>query len=132
MNAGSAQSSSTRWAFKAAHSLERRRAMAAKLVDTHPDRVPMIVQPAAGSGLVLTREKFLTPAATRMARFLVEVRRSLQGGEAAHEHTALFLLVGDNQVLVPSGATAAEVRARHSDSEDGMVYVQVAVESTFG
>jgi hypothetical protein len=124
--------SSTHWQFKDKHTLARRQAIAEKLKTTHPDRVPVIVQPMPGSGLALTRCKFLTPGGTRMGRFMQEVRRALEGGEDANQHAALFLLVGEAQVLVPTGATAQELRARHQDAEDGMVYMQVARESTFG
>lgn len=122
--------SAVHWRFKDGKTAKQRQSVARRLRDTYPDRVPVIVQPAPGAALALTREKFLAPADVTMGRFLREVRRAVRDEPDCDK--AMYLLVGEAQVLAPAGATAAEVHARYRDAEDGMVYMQVALENTFG
>ena len=43
--------------FKDAHSLEKRRELSQKILNTYPDRVPVIIEPATGSNNPLTIKK---------------------------------------------------------------------------
>lgn len=123
-------SSGVQWRFKEGKTLAQRCSVARRLRKDYPDRVPVIVQAAPGAALTLTREKFLAPGEVTMGRFLREVRRAV--GDDPDSGRAMFLLVGNTQVLAPAGATVAQVHERHKDAEDGMVYMQVALENTFG
>lgn len=131
MNFWDSKSSSSTWEYKQKNTLEQRLGVAKKVRDTHPYRVPVIVQAMKNSGLKLTRAKFLAPVETRVGRFLQEIRRSLSGNTEENQQKALFLLVGDCSVLVPTGFTMGAVFEKYKD-EDGMVYMALAMENTFG
>ena len=132
MNFWGSGSSLSKWEYKEKNTLDKRLMVARKVRDTHPYRVPVIVQVMKDSGLKLTREKFLAPIETRVGRFLQEIRRSLDGDTEENHRKALFLLVGDDSVLVPTGFTIGAVYERYKDPEDGMVYMALAMENTFG
>lgn len=125
-------SSKSKWEYKEKNTLDKRLLIARKVRDTHPYRVPVIVQTMKDSQLKLTREKFLAPVETRVGRFLQEIRRALDGDVEANHQKALFLLVGDDSVLVPTGSTMGVVYEKYKDSEDGMIYMALAMENTFG
>lgn len=111
--------------------LQQRRACAARVSAAYPTRVPVVVQ-SGDDDMALTHARFLVPRGVTLGSFLAEVRKHTKyAGTQLHPSKALFLLVGDEQAM---GALAAPMGSVHerAASEDGLLYVWVVTESTFG
>jgi hypothetical protein len=111
--------------------LTKRRKQSRKVATDFPDRVPVVVQ--SGSDEVLVEQmKFLVPKSITISAFFAKLRDYVKyrGGPLPPEK-ALFLLVGDRQLMLPMSHTMEEVRASQA-SNDGMLYLWVMPESTFG
>jgi len=119
------------WHFKTRVPEPKRMAMSRKLKDSHPDRIGVIVE-VIGDGLSINSNKFLAPTSGTLSRLLIEIRRSIQlHGDTLPETVAIFLLVGENNVLAPTSYTIEQIYKRYCD-KDGLLYFKVATENTFG
>ena len=111
--------------------LKKRQKCVSKITTTYPDRVPVVVQPASAE-LQLSKTKFLVPNTMPMGVFLKKLREYIifrSGG--LPEQRALFMLMGERQILVSPGYVMGDMLKSHV-SEDGMLYIWVATENTFG
>lgn len=111
--------------------LRKRKKQSQKVATEFPDRVPVVVQ-AASDELTLLQIKFLVPKSTSLAVFFAKLRDyvKFRGGPLPPEK-ALFLLVGDRQLLFSMTHSMGDVYDAQG-SKDGMLYVWVMQESTFG
>lgn len=111
--------------------LRKRKKQSQKVATEFPDRVPVVVQTPSDE-LTLLQIKFLVPKSTSLAVFFAKLRDyvKFRGGPLPPEK-ALFLLVGDRQLLFSMTHSMGDVYAAQG-SKDGMLYVWVLQESTFG
>lgn len=120
----------------------QRVATARNLRDRFPDRLCVIAQ--AGQGLALTRDRFLVPGNVQLHKLMLEIRRHVRLRKPSYDPChledaledlpagqALFLLAGAKAVLVPMTVLMTQVYEAHVD-DDGMLYITVCMESTFG
>lgn len=111
--------------------LAARQDCALRIAAAFPDRVPVILQ-TLGDGVALSQTKFLVPKSTRLGAFLLQARRFTQyDGAALPPSKALFLLVGEERHLGSLSASLADVKERYT-SDDGLVYMWLVTENTFG
>lgn len=111
--------------------LAARQSCAQRIAEAYPNRVPVILQ-TIGADLALTQTKFLVPKTTRLGAFMVEVRRFTKYRDTVLPPTkAMFLLVGDQRHLGSLSASLGDVKERYT-SDDGMVYMWLVSENTFG
>jgi GABA(A) receptor-associated protein len=112
--------------YKAAHSLEYRKAEADKVRERHPDRLPVICEKVEGSQIAdLDKNKFLVPSDLTVGQFVLVVRKRVM----LEPEKAIFLFIGDS--VPPNGAHMSDLYAKHKD-EDGFLYVKYSGENTFG
>lgn len=113
--------------FKKENVFEKRAELCQRITKQYPSRVPVIVEVAPKSKLILNRKKFLAPQDISVGGLLNEIRRqsSLKPAEA------IFLFCGSGGVLVPTSYKLAQVYEKYKD-EDGFLYFTVAMENTFG
>uniref|UniRef100_A0A7S1W603 Autophagy-related protein n=2 Tax=Neobodo designis TaxID=312471 RepID=A0A7S1W603_NEODS len=112
--------------YKAAHSIEYRKAEADKVRDRHPDRLPVICERVEGSSIQdLDKNKFLVPSDLTVGQFVLVVRKRV----LLEPEKAIFLFIGDS--VPPNGAHMSDLYAKHKD-EDGFLYVKYSGENTFG
>ncbi|XP_013358500.1 PREDICTED: microtubule-associated proteins 1A/1B light chain 3C [Chinchilla lanigera] len=126
--AGSARSSppatlSSLKPFKQRKSFAARQEEVAGLRATLPNKVPVILERDPPR---LDKTKFLVPQELTMTQFLgiIQSRMALRATEA-------FYLLVNNQALVSTSVTMAEIYRDHKD-EDGFMYVTYASQETFG
>ncbi|KAL6054128.1 ubiquitin-like protein atg8 [Balamuthia mandrillaris] len=117
-----------RMPFKQENSLPKRKRLASKIRQAHPDRVPVIVERHQKSTNVpdIAKRKFLAPGDISVAQFVSEIRKHIK----LAPDTAIFLFV-NGTVLPQSGALMSQVYEQHKD-EDGFLYVVYSGESYFG
>lgn len=112
--------------YKKDYALSTRVELSTKLRRQHPNRIPIIVDVAAGSNLNLKRTKFLAPADENFSRLIVEIRKHL----VLDPSEALFFFCGHVHFVSP-GTLLSNVYEKYKDP-DGFLYICVSRENTFG
>lgn len=114
--------------FFTTNSLEKRKAVSSRLLNTYPDRVPVIVSRAdLRSTPDIDKHKFIVPSDSSFGSFMVEVRKHIP---TLHPSTGLFFFLSDN-TLPQSTAFMSTLYDRHKAS-DGFLYLTFSCENTFG
>lgn len=90
----------------------------------YTDRVPVIIKPTGG--LVVEKYKFLIPNDLTLGQFAHTMRNYTKTLKA---EAALYYFI--NNQLVPMSMLLSQIDKQHT-SEDGFLYMDVAIESTFG
>eukprot|EP00249_Psilotum_nudum_P008393 c21246_g1_i1 orf=269-658(-) len=112
--------------FKNEFSLEERKVEAARMRQRYPDRVPVIVEKAAGTDMPdLEKRKYLVPKELTVGQFVYIIGRRLH----INHGQALFVFVGD--VLPPMTSLMGSIYTEYKDG-DGFLYVTYSGEKTFG
>ncbi|XP_012369179.1 microtubule-associated proteins 1A/1B light chain 3C [Octodon degus] len=114
--------------FKKRKSFATRQEEVAGILAKFPNKVPVILErdPRERSLPLLDKTKFLVPRELTMTQFLgiIQSRMALRATEA-------FYLLVNNQTLVSTSVTMAEIYRDHKD-EDGFVYMTYTSQETFG
>lgn len=114
--------------LREAKTLEQRLALSRRVLETYPDRVPIIVRRSASSKLPpITRQKFIVPDSVTFSRFVEQVKMYIPNigpGTAIH----VFL---DNG-MIPLGSTTIRQVYAESQAEDGFLYLNYTEENAFG
>lgn len=111
--------------FKNDNPESRRIALAARLIDQCPDRIPVIVQ--SSKEIKLKRQKFLVPKQMTMAHLLNEIRNQTEISGA----TTIFLFADKTGSLIPINRQIIDIYEKYHD-DDGFLYINLAIENTFG
>lgn len=109
----------------------------------HPDRIPVVIEPDSlfysrlEAGAVpaarefLNRKRFAPPGSWTVGQLVAMVREKIQ----LKPKYALYALVSpkiEEHVLPVTSATLEDVYQQHNDPETGMLWIVLAIESTFG
>ncbi|KAL9263018.1 Autophagy-related protein [Drosera capensis] len=112
--------------FKSEKPFEKRQADALFLIETYPDRVPVIVERAQRSDVPgIDKPKYLVPKDISVGQFVHVIRRRIK----VSAEKAIFIFV-KNTLPVTSDLMSA-VYEKYKD-EDGFLYMTYSGESTFG
>jgi len=114
--------------FKKEHSFAKRAEISGRLKNKYPKHIPIIVELDRHSSnlLVLQNHKFLAPSGSTMGTLLLQIRDRCK----LRPEEALYLFCG-NSILIPTSYSLDKVYEKYAD-EDGFLYIQVALENTFG
>lgn len=129
--------------YKERTTWDERKALSARLMSQHPDRVPVVVH--AMHGLRLKQERYLVPSNIMLGRFMSEVRQhaytvapsyspdsiSVDVRAPLTPEKGIYLMVGEKQVMPCVSASMQDVYNVHKDG-DGLLYMTLCAESTFG
>ena len=97
-----------------------------KIKTTHPDRVPVIVEPSLKCTLApLDKKKYLIPKEVTIGQFAYVIRSRIK----LNPEEAIFLFI--NNVLPPTSSHMVDIYQEHKDA-DGFLYVTYGGENTFG
>jgi GABA(A) receptor-associated protein len=115
--------------FKEDHSFEERRRQSQKIMKKYDDRIPVVVERAAGGSLVgqLERSKFLLPYDATVAGFMTTIRRQV----LVKSSDGFFMFCGSKNVLVSGSNTFQHLYATYKD-DDGFLYMLYSGENVFG
>lgn len=116
--------------FKKEHSFETRSSLASNILEKYPDRVPIILSlnDSSAKKISLKKEKYMVPKHLTLAHFLMEIRKNIIG----LTEEALFLFVdNEKEILPPINATILSIYDRFKQ-DDGLLYLKLAIENTFG
>ncbi|XAR67441.1 hypothetical protein NMG60_11002205 [Bertholletia excelsa] len=115
-----------RSSFKLEHSLERRRAEAARIREKYPDKIPVIVEKAERSDILdIDKKKYLLPADLTVGQFVYVIRKRIK----LSPDKAIFIFV--KNILPPTATMMSAIYEEHKD-EDGFLYMTYSGENTFG
>jgi GABA(A) receptor-associated protein len=112
--------------YCAARMPERRKAEAARMREKYPDRIPVIVEKAAGGDLPdIDKKKYLVPTDLTVGQFVHVIRKRIK----LAPEKAIFIFV--NNVLPPTAGLMSQIYEEQKD-EDGFLYITYNGESVFG
>ncbi|GLC45245.1 Autophagy- protein 8d [Pleodorina starrii] len=87
--------------FKQEHSLDKRKAEAARIKEKYPDRIPVIVEKAERSDIPdIDKKKYLVPSDLTVGQFVYVIRKRIK----LSPEKAIFIFV--KNVLPPTGGSA--------------------------
>lgn len=116
--------------YKSATPLDTRKAEAARVLQKHPDRIPIICErsPSCTSTIPeIDKKKYLVPRDMTIGQFVYVVRKRIH----MKPEEALFLFLHRNNTLPQSALVIADVYSQHAN-EDGFLYMSYSGENTFG
>ncbi|XP_051125583.1 autophagy-related protein 8d-like isoform X2 [Andrographis paniculata] len=112
--------------YKHSKPFEKRREISAQIREKFSDRVPLIIEKAAGSEVPdIDRKEFLVPTDWTVGQFVYVIRNRIK----LSAEKAIFIFV-DN-MLPPTGMLMSAIYEEHKD-EDGFIYMTYSGENTFG
>ena len=113
--------------YKSKNSEETRTQECSRILNKHPDRIPIIVCKDKRSTTLqdIDKHKYLVPKDMHLTQFIFVVRKRIK----LKPDQALFILI--NQNLVPGNKLLQEIYESNKDS-DGFLYMTYSSENTFG
>lgn len=112
--------------FKKLSTFEKRKNESNRIINKHPERVPVVVCKNYGDNLpTIDKQKFLVPKDMSIGQFMYVIRKRIK----LEADQALFVLV--NNSLQTSTKIMEEIYQDCKD-EDGFLYIIYSSENTFG
>jgi GABA(A) receptor-associated protein len=113
--------------YKSKVSEETRIQECSRILNKHPDRIPIIVCKDKRSTTLqdIDKHKYLVPKDMHLSQFIYVIRKRIK----LKPEQALFILI--NQNLVPGNKQLQEIYESNKDS-DGFLYMTYSSENTFG
>ena len=112
--------------YKRENSEEKRISECNRIINKHPDRVPIIVCKNKNCELPdIDKQKYLVPKDMNLGQFIYVIRKRIK----LESSEALFILI--NNKLQPSNKPICEIYNYEKD-KDGFLYVIYSSENTFG
>lgn len=106
--------------------LEKRKKEVETIMEKHPDRIPVIVQPKPDSKLIWEgKSKFLVPGTHTVGLFTLKLRERMN----LEAEKAIFLFV--NNTSLSMGSAIGDIYKKHKE-EDGFLKIAISEESVFG
>lgn len=110
--------------FKKLKTFEERLAESNRIKENFPDKIPIVLI-IDNKIKNITKTKYLIPSSLNIAQLQKCIRNFIK----IKSHEAIFLFI--NNKLVPSTTLMQEIYDTYKDP-DGFLYINVALESTFG
>jgi GABA(A) receptor-associated protein len=113
--------------YKDRVSFQDRKTVADRIVNEHPNRIPVIVEcsEALQRDHPLPKNKFAVPYDLTLAQFMFVIRKNM----SLRPEFALFAFI--NNRLHPTSALMGTIYAEEK-MDDGFMYIEIFQESTFG
>lgn len=114
-------------AFHKAHSFEKRKNEAERILKKYPDRVPVIVQRVENNDAIpdVDKKKYLVPSDLSLGQFIYVIRRRIK----LTPEQAIYVFI--NNTMPPTASVMSQIYQEHKDV-DGFLYMKISGESTFG
>lgn len=110
------------------NNLEKRRAVASRLISHYPERIPVIVgRSNIRNTPDIDKHKFIVPRDITFGNFMVELRKHIPNLDP---HTGIFFFLSDS-TLPQTSAVMSTLYEKHK-SPDGFLYLTYSCENTFG
>lgn len=115
--------------FKKEYSLEKRQEHSRRLMRTHADRIPVIIDRVEGNKGVnlIDKTRYLVPHDSTIAGFMSIIRQKV----VLNSGDGFYMFCGDKHVLVSGSNTFHDLYLNYKD-EDGFLYMLYAGENVFG
>lgn len=114
--------------FRDSIEFENRKKIAQNVLTVHPDRIPVIVESYNGE-IEMGKNKFLVPKEITMSKFILEIRRNVTLD--ASQSLFLFIVAKNSHIAVQANMIMESIYNKYANL-DGMLYVIISKENTFG
>ncbi len=114
--------------FTQKHSFDERLGVAQRMLELHPDKIPVICEPASRPNIEVPSDfktKYIVPGEITVGKFLLTIRQQL----SLQPEQAIYIFV--NNTLPPTSSLMEEVYQRHK-AKDLFLYFVFAGENFFG
>lgn len=113
--------------YKNTHTLEQRKKETETIIRKFPNRIPIICEVANNTKkkITLDKNKYLVPNDITMGQFLYVIRKKIK----MLPEESLFMFINNK---IPLTSQLISEIYRMEKEEDGFLYVQISMESTFG
>jgi len=114
--------------FKKNFSLEERRKESARVMEKHPDRIPVICEKHERASVLLPqvdKYKYLVPNDLTIGQFIYVIRKRIH----LTPEKAIYLFI--DGIIPQSNETLFNIYHTHRD-RDGFLYISYTNENTFG
>ena len=108
--------------FKSLFSLEKRRELSNRILKKYRDKIPIIIQ---SKNIKCRKYKFLVHKNDEFSFFLLILRKFIE----IHPDEALYTFI--NNTIPVNSETIGSIYKKYVE-EDGFLYVNISLESTFG
>jgi len=113
--------------FKQIYTLDERKRSSDKILKMYPEYIPIVIESGTKNTPAMDNKKFIFSKKAKVLFIINEIRKRIK----ISPDEALFIMVGDKQVMPMISLTMEEVYNRYHD-EDGFLYIKYSVENTFG
>ena len=114
--------------YKRNNSLERRKSQSNKILENHPDKVPVILERDKNCSLNKPiKTKYILSKEVTMAEFIKIIREKL---DLSPEKALFFLVNGKHSVTLTQDLNS--IYSKYKDKEDGFVYMTYSEEIVYG
>ena len=114
--------------YKRNNSLERRKSQCNKILQNHPDKIPVILEKDKNCTLNKPiKTKYILSKEVTMAEFIKIIREKL---ELKPERALFFLVNGKNSVTMTEDL--GNIYSKFKDQEDGFLYMTYSEEIVYG
>ena len=113
--------------FKNLNTFEKRKSECERILNKHPERIPVIVCKNCKEGTLpdIDKQKYLVPKELTLGQFVYIIRKRIK----LDPNQALFVLI--NNSLQPTNRLLEDIYSDSKD-EDGYLYIVYSSENTFG
>lgn len=115
------------WVFKLEHPFEVRKREAERLIQKHPNRVPLIIEKSNHADLQdMDNKKFIIPEDMSVGQLLFLIRKRIH----LDASQSIFLFINNN--IIPNTSDNVGHLYKHHKDDDKFLYVTYSPENTFG
>ena len=114
--------------YKRNNSLERRKSQCNKILQNHPDKIPVILERDKNCQINKPiKTKYILSKEVTMAEFVKIIREKL---ELKSERALFFLVNGKHSVTMTEDLE--QIYSNHKDKDDGFLYMTYSEEIVYG
>ena len=111
------------------NSFEKRRTMSAKMLDTYPDCIPVIIDRYSKTDPEIKKHKYLCNGTDEIGLLLVIIRKNMM--IPLSSGNALFVYSEKSKMLISPQNVVGDLHNKYAD-KDNFLYLYYSVENTFG
>jgi len=114
--------------FKNAMDINKRLLLSKKIINEHPNSVPVILESLGSNRISLSKTKFILSKDLLVSTFIQQLAKDI----ILHLHSSetVFLFCQDN-ILIPTSLNINTIYQKYKDP-DGFLYLSIMKENTFG
>lgn len=113
--------------FSNYHTFNQRAEVAKKIIQSYPDRIPVVIEAMDNKTPIAIKEKYLVPRNSTVSNLMINVRRHVRNLASGQE---LFFFVNQSKLIGPG--TEMNDLYKQYKNDDGFLYITYSLENAYG